>query len=196
MKNLNLILVLLLPLYLCLESCGQKDSSSDLKGRTPLRPKIVPKQAVWAGGDKGGVWIHCVLSDKYDSCYICKVYADVSGVLWHEKDRWSNGRYCLQSGKSIDPDSLSNMYSGYDGSRIFLNGGRILLLDVSRFYDSLALIDSGMTRDRVEALMGIGSIENTDSGLYIWYFNTPPIINDSPKCYIDKKDHKVVKVIR
>src|SRR5690348_15039862 len=73
----------------------------------PPRPPGVPSAAVWAGGEDGGSWIHCVLRKGRDWCV---VYAE-SG------EREAEGYFGVPGMKGpVSPSELH--FNAFDGTSI------------------------------------------------------------------------------
>jgi hypothetical protein len=85
----------------------------------PKRPGSVPAEAVWAGGADGGAWILC----KEDrSKNLCSIYNESSG------DLWVRGYFVLE-GKTQGVPNTELRYDFFDGERIGLYDGRVLVRD-------------------------------------------------------------------
>jgi hypothetical protein len=91
--------------------------------QAPVRPAGVPKNAVWAGGADGGVFliVRPVGSSEPDA-YSVEVYYDHSGSRLHR------GVLYLHPVKSgAFPVGEAASYSGWDGETVHLNDGRRLV---------------------------------------------------------------------
>ena len=85
----------------------------------PNRPSDVPKDAIWAGGPDGGVYVRCEV-DKKSNSDICTTWNDYSGEIVDQ------GRFqLLKEGRAARKSEL--VYTWADGAgRIGLKDGRIL----------------------------------------------------------------------
>ena len=98
----------------------------------PPRVAGVPKDAVWVGGQDGGVWIryyHVVYSlDRYH----CEVYFDSTG------ERWVKGEYVLRRARWNETTRRADYFkaphypselhfSAFDGTTIFLQDSLVLI---------------------------------------------------------------------
>jgi hypothetical protein len=85
----------------------------------PPRPKGIPVDAVWAGGTDGGSFIKCAFEAK-TALDTCSVFNDRTGELE------AQGEYKL-TGRSRAQDAVQFKYSGFDGHRIYLMDGSVLV---------------------------------------------------------------------
>lgn len=83
------------------------------------RPSAVPKDAIWAGGQDGGVYIRCEVDESSNSD-VCTTWNDYSGTIIDQ------GRFqLLKEGRAARKSEL--VYTWADGAgRIGLKDGRIL----------------------------------------------------------------------
>lgn len=65
----------------------------------------------------------------------------------------------------------------------------------SEFYtDSFYLIQPGMTKCQIKKIVGNPkSIDSSDLGHDVWYYEMPPAASESPTCYFDKGDSILVR---
>jgi len=85
----------------------------------PPRPKGVPADAVWAGGADGGSFIKCYYEPS-TRLNFCTVYNDFTGKIEAE------GRFTIRG--SMRPEDVSQFsFSGFDGKKIYLKDGSILI---------------------------------------------------------------------
>jgi len=97
--------------------------------QAPARPERVPKSAVWAGGPDGGAWIDCRPAAKEPYLqYDCTIYYE-SGTIW------SSGAFVVAEGRAgayrfpsgAFPPVRISQYVDYDGRRVFVRDGGLLL---------------------------------------------------------------------
>jgi len=82
------------------------------------RPKGIPAEAFFVGGNDGGVFLLCKdTPDKY--VYHCTIFDDHQGTLLNE----NNFRTATGQQLCIDVANRS-IFSAWDGSRILLKDGR------------------------------------------------------------------------
>jgi hypothetical protein len=106
------IVAVSLLLALCLVGCRSHVNP-------PPRPQGVPADAVWAGGSDGGSFIRCEF-DAASAMDFCSVFNDHTGQLD------AQGKYGV-NGKSKPQDVARFEYSGFDGHRIYLRDGSVLV---------------------------------------------------------------------
>lgn len=110
MRNKCLLVPNLVGAIVLLVSC-----SSEVK--PPKRLAAIPSGAVWAGGADGGAWILC----KEDGARnLCTIYNDNSGEVW-VRDHF------VLEGTSRGVSSQELRYDFFDGERIVLSDGRVLI---------------------------------------------------------------------
>lgn len=91
----------------------------DQRGLPPPRPNGIPSDASWAGGPDGGSFIKCSF-DAVSGLNFCAVYNEFTGGLVVE------GQFRI-SGRSRPQDVANFAYSGFDGARIYLLDGSVLV---------------------------------------------------------------------
>jgi hypothetical protein len=101
------------------------------EGSAHKRPPGVPAEAVFVGGEDGGVYLVCAAHERAPGLYRCTVYADFDGSVEEE------GVFALlpPGGAAFDPRDASS-FTGWSEGSIYLRDGRTLEaqpnLDVTR----------------------------------------------------------------
>lgn len=85
----------------------------------PPRPNGVPADAVWSGGADGGSFIKCSYNLAGD-LNECSIYNEYTGQVDVE------GSYKI-NGPTLARDVDRFLYSGFDGHKIYLKDGSILV---------------------------------------------------------------------
>lgn len=100
----------------------------------PVRTSGIPLNAVWVGGNDGGIWVSCSKQDNIGSTYKCLIYNEYTGELE------SCGSYKLLKCKWSDVDGKVSyvqlgsvpakmVLDSFDGVVIYASGNLALVPD-------------------------------------------------------------------
>jgi len=91
------------------------------KNTPPDMPHNVPSDAIWIGGNDGGVFLKCVKHENSPQTYSCKIYNDSTGEI--EVD--TEFAIAQPGDPNIDINDR-NLFDSWDGDCIYLKDGRRL----------------------------------------------------------------------
>ncbi|MFN8296123.1 MAG: hypothetical protein U0T69_07995 [Chitinophagales bacterium] len=110
-KVISYLLIILL--FTCIYSCNTQHNSS------PKKPKSVPNNAFWIGGEDGGNWYSIVSIDSTTETVHFIVYNDYTGEIELNKNLNLN---CSSSKEvPIRWQNIESYIDCFDGKRIILN---------------------------------------------------------------------------